>query len=124
MRGGNVKKIIAVLVLLALVVLGCTQQKSAEQSQPDAGEAQAAGKVAPFGVTNPQKNYVNFQEAVPGTVVGVLPVNYGYFVSVAKDANVQNPKVYRDFVSAQKFNVGQPVTIKVNAYDQVVGLSA
>ena len=116
------KQIIAVFVLLALVWLGCTQQKSAEQ--PNADEAQAAGKVAPFGVTNPQKNYVNFQEAVQGTVVGVLPVNYGYFVSVEKNANVQNPKVYRDFVSTQKFNIGQPVTLKVNAYGQVVGLSA
>lgn len=116
------KKIIAVLVLLALVVLGCTQQKAAEQ--PQSGEAQAAGKVAPLGVTNPQKNYLNFQQAVSGTVVGVLPVNYGYFVSVQKDANVQNPKVYREIVSTQKFNVGQPVTFKVNAYDQVVGLSA
>lgn len=123
MRGGTLRKeLIAVLVLLALVVLGCTQQ-SAPKGQ-DSAEAQAAAKVAPNGVTNPQKNYLSFQQEVPGTVVGVLPVKYGYFVSVAKDANVQNPKVYREVVSTQKYTLGQPVDIQLNVQDKVVGLSA
>jgi len=116
------KEIIAMLIVLALVVLGCTQQ-SAPQKQDSAQEAQAAAG-APEGVTNPQKNYVDFQQAVSGTVVGVLPVNYGYFVSVAKDSNVQNAKVYRDVVSKQNYAIGQPVTVKVNVHDQVVGISA
>ena len=116
------KEIIAVLVLIALVVFGCTQQ-SAPKGQ-DAAEAQAAAKVAPNGVTNPQKNYLSFQQEVPGTVVGVLPVSYGYFVSVEKDGNVQNAKVYREVVSTQKYALGQPVGVKLNVHDEVVGLSA
>ena len=112
------------LVLLALVVLGCSQQQQKAASNQQIAQAAGKAPVAPAGVTNPQKNYLTFEQGVPGTVVGVLPVSYGYFVSVAKDGNVQNPKVYRDVVTTQKYALGQPVTAKVNVHDQVVGIAA
>ncbi len=112
------------LLVLAFVVLGCTSQSAVPQeSQQDSESAQAAGQ-APKGVTNPQKNYVEFKQDVPGTVVGMLPTRYGYFVSVAESGNVQNPKVYRDVVSTQSYYLGQPVAVKLDVHNNVVGLSA